>query len=147
MTAQRASSAILIRDGRLLLVRRKFPPSGFMFAFPGGRAEAEETPEETAIREFQEETGITVRNPRAFAFYDLKSEDPASHFHLSVFLVDEEGSEEAEAADDALEAGWYLPAEIRDLPVPESVLACVERIEREILASPGAREPMGLAKP
>ena len=61
---QLASSAILERDGRYLLVRRANPPSADMYAFPGGRAETGETPAETAVREFHEETGILPKNPQ-----------------------------------------------------------------------------------
>ena len=43
-----ASSAILQRSGRFLLVLRRNPPSQDMYAFPGGRAEPDETPAETA---------------------------------------------------------------------------------------------------
>jgi len=34
----------------------------------------------------------------------------------------------AEAADDAAAIGWYSLDEIRRLPVPQSVLECVERL-------------------
>lgn len=131
---QPASSAILVRDGRLLLIRRLNPPAADLYAFPGGRAEPGETPAETALREFFEETGIRAANPRLFATYDLKGENDApekrTHFFLSVFLVDDTGNEEAVAADDAGEAGWYTPEEVRDLPVPASVLECAERLKR-----------------
>src|SRR5262249_44037222 len=50
--ASPASSAILERDGRFLLVLRRNPPSADMYAFPGGRGEPGEMPEETALREF-----------------------------------------------------------------------------------------------
>jgi 8-oxo-dGTP diphosphatase len=129
-----ASSAILIRDGRILLIRRRNAPSLDMFAFPGGRAEPGETPTETALREFHEETGIRAHTPRPFAFYDLQAENPGRHFHLTVFLVEADASEIAEARDDAADAGWYTPAEIRLLNTPPSVLDCVERLEREILS-------------
>lgn len=139
MTATPASSAILQRDGRLLLIRRKHPPAADLYAFPGGRAEAGETPEETALREFQEETGISARNPRLFATYDLPTRDRSgalsSHFFLSVFLVEADADVEAIAADDADDPGWYTVSEIRHLPVPASVLDCVERLEREIMSS------------
>lgn len=62
MKIEAASSAILVRDGRMLLIRRKNPPSYDMFAFPGGRAEPGETPDQTALREFEEETGIHARS-------------------------------------------------------------------------------------
>ncbi|KQZ63018.1 ADP-ribose pyrophosphatase [Rhizobium sp. Root149] len=127
-----ASSAILERDGRFLLIRRRNPPSADLFAFPGGRAEPGETPEETALREFEEETGIPVRDPELFASYDLPTRaengQMTSHFLLSVFLVQSDSSDEAIAADDASDAGWYTAEEIRSLPVPASVLECAERL-------------------
>jgi mutator protein MutT len=132
MMPEAASSAILIRHGKILLIRRRNAPSFDMFAFPGGRAEPGETPAETALREFEEETGIRAHSPREFAFYDLKAENPGRHFHLTVFLVEADASETAEARDDAADAGWYTPAEIRLLNTPASVLDCIDRLEREI---------------
>ena len=127
-----ASSAILERDGHFLLVLRRNPPSADMYAFPGGRAEEGETPDDAALREFKEETGITARNPRLFETYDLRSHAPdgtlTSHFLLSVFLVDADKDAIAVAADDAAAIGWYTLEEILALPVPASVLECVERL-------------------
>lgn len=132
---QPASSAILERNDRFLLVLRRNPPSADMYAFPGGRAEDGETPAETALREFEEETGISARNPRLFETYDLRSHAAdgtlTSHFFLSVFQVDADEEATAEAADDAAAIGWYSLEEIRTLPVPASVLECVERITAE----------------
>lgn len=133
MPVELASSAIVIRNRTILLIRRKNPPSHDMFAFPGGRAEPGETPEQTALRELLEETGILAHSPQLFAVYDLRGENPGRHFHLSVFLVEAAQDAVAEAADDAADAGWWTPAEIRLLPVPDSVLECVDRIERELL--------------
>lgn len=131
-TPRPASSAILERNGRFLLIRRINPPSADLFAFPGGRGEPGETPAETAVREFFEETGIAVFEPELFATYDLKTESEAgdvlSHFFLSVFLVKAEDTIEAVAADDAADPGWYTVHEIRSLPVPPSVLECAERL-------------------
>jgi mutator protein MutT len=127
--AQAASSAILERDGRFLLIRRINPPSADLFAFPGGRAEPGETPDQTAVREFFEETGIPVRNPVLFATYDLNGDkDDSRHFFLSVFRVEADAGTQAIASDDAADAGWYTVDEIRRLPVPPSVLECIERL-------------------
>jgi 8-oxo-dGTP diphosphatase len=130
---QLASSAILERDGRYLLVRRANPPSVDMYAFPGGRAEIGETPAETAVREFHEETGIPPRNPHLFEIYDLPPREPdgagAPHFFLSVFTVDADPDLDAVAGDDAADIGWYTAAEIFALPIPDSVRECVEKLE------------------
>lgn len=129
---QPASSAIIKRGDRLLLVRRINPPSQDMFAFPGGRGEPGETPADTALRELQEETGIVARHPQLFATYDLPSRNSAgqltSHFLLSVFVVEADEQAAAIAADDAADAGWFTLEEIRRLPAPESVVECAERL-------------------
>lgn len=129
---QPASSAILRRGDRLLLVRRVNPPLKDMYAFPGGRAEAGETPDVTALREMREETGIEARNPRLFATYDLPSRGRdgrlTSHFLLSVFVVEAESDAKAVAADDAADAGWFSLDEIRRLRCPDSVVECAERV-------------------
>ena len=130
---QLASSAILERDGRYLLVRRANPPSADMYAFPGGRAEAGETPAQTAVREFHEETGILPRNPLLFETYDLPPNQSdgvaARHFFLSVFRVEADALSVAIAADDAADIGWYTADEIFGLPIPDSVRECVEKLE------------------
>lgn len=128
--ARLASSAIVERSGRFLLVRRGNPPAANLFAFPGGRAEPGETPAETALRELQEETGVIGRNPQLFETVELLPEPgvAGSHYLLSVFRVEADDTCIAKAESDALEAGWFLPDEIFELPVPPSVRDCVVRL-------------------
>ena len=126
---ERASSAILERDGRYLLVRRANPPSADMYAFPGGRAEPGETPAETALRELAEETCILGRDPVLFETYDLPGrESEGRHFLLSVFTVEADADSVAVACDDAAGVGWFTPEEIFALPIPDSVRDCVEKL-------------------
>lgn len=126
---ERASSAILERNGRYLLVRRANPPSADMYAFPGGRAEPGETPAETALRELAEETGISARDPVLFETYDLPGrESEGRHFLLSVFAVEADADSVAVACDDAAGVGWFTPEEIFALPIPDSVRDCVEKL-------------------
>lgn len=131
MSPQAASSAILERDGRYLLVLRRNPPAADMYAFPGGRAESGETPAETALREFAEETGIVAREPRLYATYDLKSSTTGSHYFLSVFRVEADPDAVAVAADDAADLGWFTAEEVATLPAPESVRDCIRRLEAD----------------
>jgi 8-oxo-dGTP diphosphatase len=128
--ARLASSAIVERSGRFLLVRRGNPPAANLFAFPGGRAEPGETPAETALRELLEETGVVGRNPQLFETVELLPEPgvAGSHYLLSVFRVEADDTSIAKAESDALEAGWYMPEEIFALPVPPSVRDCVVRL-------------------
>ena len=59
-----AACALVDTDGRVLLAQR---PEGKSLAglweFPGGKVEPGETPEETLIRELDEELGITTKIP------------------------------------------------------------------------------------
>ena len=131
---QPASSAIVERDGRYLLVLRSKPPSYAMYAFPGGRGEEGETPAETALRELLEETGIRAEKPLLFATYDLpgREDGPGSpSFFLSVFKVKADPSAVAIASDDAASVGWYTAEEIARLPAPDSVRECIARLEAE----------------
>ena len=133
-TPQPASSAIIERDGRYLLVLRSNPPSADMYAFPGGRGEPGETPAETALRELFEETGIKAEKPLLFATYDLpgREDGPGSpSFFLSVFKVKADRDAVAVAADDAASVGWYTAEEIAKLPAPDSVRECIARLEAE----------------
>jgi 8-oxo-dGTP diphosphatase len=55
-----AVSAAIIRDGRVLIVRRAATPMQDVFTLPGGVVEAGETLDQAVIREVQEETGMAV---------------------------------------------------------------------------------------
>lgn len=59
-----AASVALVRDGKVLLIKRAFAPYQNLWTLPGGRMEAGETIEQCAIREVQEELALTIRNPR-----------------------------------------------------------------------------------
>lgn len=133
-TPQPASSAIVERDGRYLLVLRTKPPSDAMYAFPGGRGEAGESPAETALRELFEETGLRAEKPVLFATYDLSGREDGPNsptFFLSVFKVTADETAVAVAADDAASVGWYTASEIETMPAPDSVRECIFRLEAE----------------
>lgn len=52
--------AVVVMDGRVLLVRRANPPDAGRWGFPGGKIEFGETIDQAAIRELAEETAITA---------------------------------------------------------------------------------------
>ena len=128
-----AVSIILRHEGRYLLVKRKNPPARDLYAFPGGRVEADETLASAALRELHEETGLHARDPVPLTTFDLvtRADDGtvSSHFFLTVFRAAYIGGT-ATAADDAAEAGWFTPQEISALPVPDSVTTCIALAEK-----------------
>ena len=52
---------VCLRDGKVLLARHTYGAGKGMFIIPGGYVDFGETPEDTLVREYQEETGITVK--------------------------------------------------------------------------------------
>lgn len=54
------SAAIVVSEGRVLMVRRRMREGELSWQFPAGAIESGESAEEAAVRETQEETGLTV---------------------------------------------------------------------------------------
>ena len=62
-----SAGALLTPDGRILLVRRAYPPQDWVM--PGGNADARESPAETFRREVAEELGLDVEPVRMTGVY------------------------------------------------------------------------------
>jgi 8-oxo-dGTP diphosphatase len=77
--------AIIIRDGKILL-SKQFDG----YELPGGGMEIGEMPEETAVRETKEETGIIVESPRliglASNFFKMPNIHRDDHFVHSILM-------------------------------------------------------------
>lgn len=54
------SAAIVVHEGRVLMVRRRVKEGQLSWQFPAGEIERGESAEEAAVRETREETGLTV---------------------------------------------------------------------------------------
>jgi 8-oxo-dGTP diphosphatase len=54
------AAAVIVRDARVLLVRRRVAEGSLSWQFPAGAVEPGETAEQAAVRETAEETGLTV---------------------------------------------------------------------------------------
>jgi 8-oxo-dGTP diphosphatase len=58
------AAAIVVRDGQVLMVRRRVKEGALSWQFPAGEVEPGETVSIAAVRETLEETGLTVRAAR-----------------------------------------------------------------------------------
>jgi 8-oxo-dGTP diphosphatase len=54
------AAAVIVQDGRVLLVQRRVSEGSLSWQFPAGEVEAGESGEEAGVRETAEETGLTV---------------------------------------------------------------------------------------
>ena len=57
---QLAASAVIFRDGKVLVVRRANAPGRGLYSVPGGRVEHGETLHQAVAREVREETALTI---------------------------------------------------------------------------------------
>ncbi len=114
--------AIIIDDGRVLLVKRGHPPLAGEWSIPGGVLEVGETLREAAIREAREETCLAVEPADLLGVYDrvLRDDDGRTLYHyvLIDFLCRRVGGE-ARPGDDADEVRWFTLEEAIALALPE----------------------------
>jgi len=107
--------AIVVRDGKILLVKRGRPPFEGSYALPGGFVEDGETVEAAAARELMEETEIVAVVERLHGVYSEPGRDPRGHTASVVFVM-RYGHGEAKGGDDAAAAEWLpldkLPTEM-----------------------------------
>jgi len=124
-----AVSVAVVRDGRVLLVRRARPPSQGLYAFPGGKVEAGETLEQAALRELKEETGLEAHDfrPVETIFIEGSGEDHPVDYRLTVFGAAYAGGE-PQPADDAETAAFYTLAEMAAMPLADSVFTIAEEL-------------------
>ncbi len=112
-----AACALIDVDGRILLAQR---PEGKSLAglweFPGGKVEAGETPEETLVRELQEELGIQTKiaclAPLTFASHTYET------FHLLMPLYICRRYEGIPYGREGQAIKWVRPQALRDYPMP-----------------------------
>jgi 8-oxo-dGTP diphosphatase len=127
--------AVIIEDGRVLLVKRGHPPLAGEWSIPGGVLELGETLREAAVREAREETCLTVEPADLLGVCDRVIRDDAGltiyHFVLIDFLCRPAGGK-AQAADDADEVRWFTPAEVGELGLPEDTAEVVRLGFRKI---------------
>ena len=79
------------------------------WALPGGFMEMDETIEHCAVRELQEETGLTVGEGqlRLIGIYSAPGRDPRGRTVTAAYRIDVADDVWATAGDDAAEVRWW----------------------------------------
>ncbi|MDI6889152.1 MAG: NUDIX hydrolase [Methanocellales archaeon] len=71
-----AVDAIVLLNGKVVLIKRKNPPFENCYALPGGFVEKGETVEQALVREVKEETGLDVDIVKLVGVYSEPDRDP-----------------------------------------------------------------------
>jgi 8-oxo-dGTP diphosphatase len=113
--------AVVVEEGRLLLVRRGRGPGEGRWSVPGGRVEAGEEVEEAVARELREETGLAGRCRRLLGWAERVG--PDHHFVILDFLVDVTTAGTLAAGGDAAEVAWVPLDALEDRPLVDGLAA------------------------
>ena len=83
---RKAVRTYLIKNNKVVVIRYKQHDNGY-YDIPGGKIEDGETPNETSIREFKEETGIIITKQHYIGHNTI--EYPDRIFDFEIFFVDD----------------------------------------------------------
>ncbi len=117
--------AVIVHEGRLLVVRRGQEPGKGLWSVPGGRVEAGESLVAACEREVREETGLDVIAGDVVGQVRRSAPTGATYVidDLSCRVV---GSASPTAGDDADEVRWVTRAELEALPCADLLVETLD---------------------
>ena len=130
-------AAVVVRDGRVLLTRRKAGAHlEHHWEFPGGKVEPGEEPPRALIREIDEELGVaaTVEAPFAFNYHAY----PEKRVLLLTYTVSFEGRPEPQGC---AELGWFDAEAVGNLLMPPADGPILERLIPLLVSCRRASDP------
>lgn len=120
------------REWQVALIARK---NKTVWGLPKGHVEPEETPEQTALREVQEETGLTAKilQPLDTISYWFASKEERARFFKTVhfFLMEATGGSTEDHDFEVDEVRWF--------PVPEALKQMTYPSERSLVQDAARR--------
>jgi 8-oxo-dGTP diphosphatase len=132
-----AVSAAIVRDGKILVVRRARAPAHGLFSLPGGVVEVGETLAQAVTREVREETGLTIEPVALAGFREAIVRDARDrverHFIILCFAARWCAGEPVlnEELDDFR---WLAPDATGDLRLTDGLLEIIQSARRLLSA-------------
>jgi 8-oxo-dGTP diphosphatase len=112
-----AACALVDADGRVLLAERPAgKPMAGLWEFPGGKVETGERPEQTLIRELNEELGITVSEPCLAPLTFASHAYPDFHLLMPLYVC--RRWEGMVSPREGQRLTWVRPNRLRDYRMP-----------------------------
>ena len=119
-----AVSAAILRDGKVLIVRRARKPALGVYTLPGGVVEAGETLEQAIVREVKEETALDIAPVTLAGHREVVIRDDEGrverHFVILCFAARLVGGE-IRLNEELDEARWIAPADLASLKTTEGL--------------------------
>lgn len=125
-------SLIHDRDGRVLLIKRRFEPNKGKWSLPGGLLETGEALVEGAKREVREELGVEIDAEELFHISEEIIKDDAGKARFHFILVDYLASLKPEGAtitfnEESESFKWFAPEELDGLETTENTRRIVKK--------------------
>jgi mutator protein MutT len=124
--------AVVLNQGRVLLVRRGGQPSSGRWSLPGGLVELGETTAEAVCREIREECGIDITVVGVAGVIDRITRDAEGRVRYHYVLVDYLAFPQSEAivaGTDAAECRWVEIERLGELDTTDGLADMIRRAE------------------
>jgi 8-oxo-dGTP diphosphatase len=122
--------AVIVHEGRVLLIKRGNPPLLGEWSLPGGVVELGETLRAAAQREASEETGLIVKAGEVLEVLDRiipgKDGAPQYHYVLIDFLCTVQGGE-LRAGGDAADVCWVEEGELAQYKLEQPAVEVIRK--------------------
>jgi len=113
---QRITNCVLRKGNQILLLQK---PSRGWWVAPGGKMELGESVKESVVREYFEETGVTLKNPTVKGIFTInikEEENVISEWMMFTFIADQyEGVNLNESREGKIK--WHSVDEVLKLPM------------------------------
>ena len=134
--------AVIIRNKRVVLVKRGQAPLQGEWSIPGGLLEVGETLRQGAEREALEETGLAAKATELLGVFERLVPDDDKRMRYHYILIDflcEVVAGELKASGDAADARWFSPEEVSSLPLPGDTAAVIRLAFEKVSQGPSSR--------
>jgi len=122
--------AVIVQDGKALVVKRAHEPRRGEWSLPGGLLELGESLTDAIRREVKEETGLDVEIGPVIETFDRVHRDPDGRIRYHFVIVDYvcwPVGGEARAGSDAEAIAWVTAADVEEYHVNAHARAVIER--------------------
>jgi mutator protein MutT len=127
--------AVIIKDGKILLEKRKSEPGRGKWSIPGGLVELGESISQTVVREVAEETGLEVYAPELIDVVDnvVRDENGKVKYHFVIidYFVKLKGGN-VKASSDAEELQWVPLDEVEKYDLTKTFRAFIQRNKQKL---------------
>lgn len=125
-----AVGAFILKDGKLLLVKRAYEPGAGKWTVPGGVIELGEKVVEALHREILEEVGMRLKGVKLLDIYDAIFRDDEGriryHYVIIEFLAEPE-TMEVKLSDEVLDYKWVSLEDVERLDLTCSVRHMIKK--------------------